>query len=471
MNTSNQVSVDAGAVLDAAKFRGLPALVLLCTAVVMILDGFDIQVIGFAAPALAADFGVERSAFARALAASLIGMATGSFLLGPWGDRHGRRPALLISTVLFGLATLATAGASSLTALTVLRFVTGIGLGGALPNATALMAEFAPPKVRGQAIAAAIVGVPVGGIVGAAIAAELIPAFGWQAIFVVGGVLPLAAAVVIYFVLPESPRYLAAHPGREAELAKLLNRILKENRFVGNEHFRLAVPATAGTEAHRDMSIFSAELRRDTFVLWAMFVTNLFAVYCFYNWAPTVLTSLGIDLATAVRGSLVFNTTGLVGSLLISWLIARTGSRWPQALLGIIAALAMLYIARLVNDAEDSGQLSTAAIMIGFAVGGFGIISVQVTMYAVGSHAYPTICRSAGIGWAAGMGRLGGVLSAFAGAVIMARTGAAGFFITIAIILVITVTSALLLRRHIPPMKATRASGKVTVGQPSQKVV
>jgi AAHS family 4-hydroxybenzoate transporter-like MFS transporter len=471
MNTSNQVSVDVGAVLDGARFLGLPTLVLLCTAVVMVLDGFDIQVIGFAAPALAANFGVERSALAPALAASLVGMAVGSFSLGPWGDRHGRRPALLISTVLFGLATLATAGASNLTALTVLRFVTGVGLGGALPNATALMAEFAPPKARGQAIAAAIVGVPVGGILGAAIAAEVIPAFGWQAIFVVGGALPLAAALIIYFILPESPRYLAAHPGREAELAKILNRILEENRFVGNERFRLAAPATVSVEAPLDVSVFSAGLRRDTFALWAVFVTNLFAVYCFYNWAPTVLTSLGIDLATAVRGSLVFNTTGLIGSLLMSWIIARTGSRWPQVLLGVIAALAMLYIAQLVNDAESSGQLSTVAIMIGFAVGGFGILSLQVTAYAVGSHVYPTICRSAGIGWAAGMGRLGGVLSAFAGAMIMARTGASGFFIAIACILVITVASVLLLRRHIPSAKATRAAADTSVGLSSEKIV
>src|SRR5262245_21138921 len=138
MTASNQMNVDVGAVLDGARFLGLPALVLACTAVVTIVDGFDIQVIGFAAPALAADFGIERSALAPALAASLVGMAVGGFVLGPWGDRHGRRPAVLISSLLFGLATLAIAGVANLTALTALRFVTGIGLGGALPNAIAL---------------------------------------------------------------------------------------------------------------------------------------------------------------------------------------------------------------------------------------------------------------------------------------------------------------------------------------------
>src|SRR5688572_29230422 len=167
--------VDVEAVMDGTRFAGLPLLVMVCAAVILVLDGFDIQAIGFAAPAIAADLGLQRSDLVPVLAASLIGMALGGFTLGACGDRWGRRPALILSVLTFGLATLLTATASDVTALAVWRFVTGVGLGGALPNATALMAEFAPPRVRSQAITAAIVGIPIGGMVGATIAAEILP--------------------------------------------------------------------------------------------------------------------------------------------------------------------------------------------------------------------------------------------------------------------------------------------------------
>jgi MFS transporter, AAHS family, 4-hydroxybenzoate transporter len=450
MNPQAGGQVDVGAALDHAQFRGLPLLVMLCAAAIMVLDGFDIQVIGFAAPALAAQFGVERSALAPALAASLIGMALGGFTLGPWGDRHGRRPALLLSAAVFGVFTLLTAVSTSIEHLVILRFATGLGLGGALPNATALMAEFAPPRARAQAIAAAIVGVPVGGMLGAAIAAEIIPAFGWQAIFIVGGALPLLAVAVLYFLLPESPRYLAAHASRGAELAAILNRVVGAARYTGNERFTLSTAAQTALP-HESGSVFSRWRLHDTLALWVVFATNLFAVYCFYNWAPVVLTSMGMDLATAVRGSLVFNTAGLVGSLFVSFLTSRLGSRWPQTVCGVCGAAALFGVGQLVMATEQgSVTLPTATIMAGFAVAGFCILAVQVTMYAVAAHVYPTNCRSAGVGWAQGLGRIGGVLSAFVGAFMMNRVGASGFFFAVTAVLAITVAGTLLLRRHIP---------------------
>lgn len=451
-NRAREVDVDL--VLDAARFRGLPLLVMICAAVIMVLDGFDIQIIGFAAPALAAEFGIERSALAPALAASLIGMAIGAFSLGPWGDRHGRRTAVFVSTIVFGLGTLASAAATNLETLTVLRFLTGIGLGGALPNATALMAEFAPPRARGQAIAAAIVGVPIGGMLGAAIAAEIIPVFGWRAIFIIGGSLPMLAAVLIYFILPESPRYLATQPGKEPMLAAILNRVVGEARFDGTERYILASPPA--NEASGTRGVFAKEMLRDTMALWLMFITNVFSVYCFYNWAPVVLTSLGIDLATAVRGSLVFNSAGLIGSLSMSWVIARVGSRGPLTALGVVGALALLYVGRVVGAAETADASTVTQIMLGFAVAGFCILAVQTTLYSLSSHVYPTVCRSAGVGWAVGAARIGGVSSAFAGAMIMARAGASGFFTTITFVLGLTVVGVWMLRRQIPGMLASQ---------------
>lgn len=444
MDDGRTGSVNVGEILDSARFGGLPLIVMLCAASIMVLDGFDIQIMGLISPALARDWGIDRSALAPAFAAALIGMALGGFFLGWIGDRYGRRPAMLMSVLCFGLGTLATAFVDGVPMLIALRLLTGLGLGGALPNATALMAEFAPPRLRGQTIAAAIIGVPLGGMLGATLAAEIVPTLGWRAMFIIGGVLPLIAWVVLYFVLPESARFLSAKPGRTIELAAVLNRIVKDGRFTATHTFY--IPEAHPTQRAGVGAILSKKFLFDTCALWTAFITNLFAVYCFYNWAPVVFTGLGLDLQTAVRGLLVFNTAGVIGSLVGAWLIARAGSRWVQASLGIIGVLAMLAIRALV----ESTPVSVSGIMVALAVGGFCILAIQVTLFAVAAHVYPTQCRAAGVGWAQGMGRLGGVISAFAGAILVG----AGFFAGIAATLILTVAAILALRNHIPRVPA-----------------
>lgn len=448
--------VDVDAVLDGVRLRGLPLLVLICSAMVLALDGFDIQVIGFVAPALVKEFGVTRAALGPVLAASLVGMAVGGLCMGPVGDRLGRRFAVLFSTATFATGTLLGSTASSLEALMVWRFLTGIGLGGAMPNVTALMAEYSPPRWRSLTISAAIAGVPVGGMLGAAIAAEVIPAFGWRAIFVIGGVLPLLWVVVMYFVVPESPRYLAARGNRPRDLAALLTRIDGQRRYSGEETFVLARPAgIAGQRGVR--ALFSPGLMRDTLCAWAIFGTNIFAVYAVFNWAPVVLTSLGFELATAVRALLLFNLAGVVGALSLSLLIPKRGSRWLLAACAVGAAAAAFWLAWLVREAGGSASAPAGIFMVGLACSGLTTIAIQVGMFPVLAHMYPVESRSTGVGWAIGLGRLGGILSSFAGGWFMTRMGGeSGFFLGVAITLMVTLAGILALRHHIPPLRAPR---------------
>jgi AAHS family 4-hydroxybenzoate transporter-like MFS transporter len=317
--------------------------------------------------------------------------------------------------------------------LVALRLITGIGLGGALPNATSLMAEFSPPRLRSQVIAAAIIGVPFGGIIGAAIAAEVVPAWGWRAMFVIGGILPLLAWAAFFRVLPESPRFLAGRPARSTELAGLLSRIDASGVYKASDTFRVALPELVQKTGPK--ALWSKALRLDTAALWLAFVSNLFAVYCFYNWGPVVLASIGLPVATAVRGMLVFNLFGVVGSLAAAWAIARLGSRWVQAVL-CVAAIATLLQLRIIVGAQD---IVVLAVMVSLAMVGFCVVALQVTLFAVAAHVYPIRCRSVGVGWAQSMGRLGGIVSAGAGAVLLN----AGFFASIAGTLAVTTVAVL----------------------------
>jgi MFS transporter, AAHS family, 4-hydroxybenzoate transporter len=409
------------AVLDAGRWRGQSLLVCVCTFSVMILDGFDVQIIGFAAPALVAEFGVTRAALGPALAASVLGMCLGAIAIGRIGDRFGRRPALLASTVLFGATTLLGATATGVASLAAWRFLTGIGLGAALPGAVALMAEFSPGQRRSQLIVGSLLGVPIGGILGSALAAELVPEFGWRALFIAGGVLPLIAAAALLALLPESPRFLAARAALESK----------------------ADPHCAFRAA------FAPGLARDTWVLALAFFANMIAVYAFFSWVPLVLTSLGFALDQAVRSGLVFNLAGIAGSLLNAWLIARIGSRVPLVLVASIAIFALVgltCVAAFGGDALPKSAIYFAAI----AAAGFGIHALQTGMYIVSAHVFPIGCRTSGVGFASGAGRIGGILSSFAGGALLATGGAAGFFVGIAIVLLLAVAGLLALRRHVP---------------------
>ncbi|HSD75659.1 MAG TPA: MFS transporter [Steroidobacteraceae bacterium] len=453
-SVADEVNVDR--VLDAARFAGLPIIVMCCATLVLVLDGFDLQIIGFVAPLLATDFHVERSQLAPVLAASLFGMAIGSFAVGTFGDRWGRRPALLGSVALFGLTTLLGASSANLWVLAAWRFLTGIGLGGALPNATALMAEFAPPRWRNQAIALAIVGVPLGGMLGSALAAEILGAYGWRVLFVIGGALPLLAAAGMHFVLPESPRFLATK-GRSKELAALLNRITGANAYRMEQRYTTDHTAAAAAGVR---TLFSQELWRDTLATWLIFASNSVAIYAFFSWSPVVLTSLGFDIATAVKGSFYFNLAGIIGAVANAWLIARVGSRAPVAMMAAVAATALFLLGQLTPIAalDASSTPSVHVLMTGIAFAGLGINAVQIGMYAVSAHVYPTVCRASGVGWALGAGRVGGILSAFYGGALLAQSGGRGFFIGVGCALVVAFAGILLIRRHIPPTERLKSS-------------
>src|SRR3954470_8260005 len=218
-------TVDVGAVLDDGHFGGYQKLLVFATALTIILDGFDNQVMGGAIPVLMREWHKTRPEFAYVLTAGMVGMMVGGAIGGVIGDKFGRRVALLGSVIAFGVLTIAVSFANSIPMLILLRFLAGLGLGGAMPSATAIAAEYVPRRKRPVAVTLTVICVPLGGAFAGWIGGYILPRYGWRVLFSVGGALPLVLAAFLFKVLPESPRYMARIQARWGELRALLRRL------------------------------------------------------------------------------------------------------------------------------------------------------------------------------------------------------------------------------------------------------
>jgi AAHS family 4-hydroxybenzoate transporter-like MFS transporter len=436
--------VEIGALLDCGRWTPYQKLLTALAALAVIFDGFDIQILGFAIPSLIKEWGVSRATFGPVLALGLAGMAGGSPLAGYWGDRYGRRPALIGCVALFGLATVATSFVHSVSALAVLRFVTGLGAGGAVPNATAFAAEFAPMRHRPVAVKLTIVCVPLGGMLGGLIAAQVLPALGWRALYQIGGALPLAFAALLWLVLPESPRFLAQRPQRWPALERLLRQMSR------------AVPAESSFEDRREgKAIDRAPIRellsprhvRDTVGLWFAFFFCLGSIYLVFGWLPAMLTAHGMDVASASKALALYNFGGVLGVFIWAVLMTRLGSRRPL-LSGALAASGSALAILLVPLQSQGGR---ELMLAGLAINGLLANAVQTSMYALAVHVYPTAVRASGVAYAAALGRTGGIISSIFGAAIIGA-GAGAYWGTLAASMAFAFAGLAWVRSHYPAL-------------------
>jgi AAHS family 4-hydroxybenzoate transporter-like MFS transporter len=445
------IAVDVGAMLDDGTWSMRAKALVFLAAMSVILDGFDNQVLGFALPAIIKDWHVNRSAFAPVVAIGLIGMTLGAAFGGMIGDRVGRKTMLVTSLLVFGLATGAIASIHDVPMLSLLRFVAGAGIGGSLPNASALTAEFSPGRRRASTVTLTIVCVPLGGMIGGLIAAAVLPTAGWRFLFVLGGIAPLLMAVVMLIAMPESPRYLARRPQRAPELERLLRRL-------GH-----VVPpdATFSDRAEQDRpvqkgvrSLLSPFYRRDTFALWGAFFFCLFAVYSVFSWAPTLLTGAGLSMAAASNAVGAYNFGGVVGALFCAAFIGWIGSRAlliPLAALAVLSALGLWFI----SVAGAGGGLDTTALIALLVLHGLCVNAVQTSLYALAAHVYLTDVRASGLGSALGIGRIGAIISSFTGAATLAYHPN-NFYLLLALAMAGNGVCLLLVARHIPAWDRTK---------------
>ena len=441
MTPPTPLTVDVGRLLDEGNWSRYQKVVVSLTALAIIFDGVDNQLLGLAIPSMMREWSLPRAAFANVAAVGFLGMIIGSTVGGIIGDRFGRRVALIGSMLTFGALTLVISTVNSIGALALVRFLVGLGLGGAMPNATALSSEFVPRRFRPFAVTLTIVCIPLGGTVAGLFTQRALPALGWRGLFMVGGLVPFAVAFLLMIWLPESPRFLARHPARWTTLVRILQRagcdIAPSSAFI-DTHEQTVARVSVRT-------LLNAEFRFDTLALWCAFFSCLLAVYLGFTWVPSMLAGAGLP-SLAATGLTVFNLGGVFGAVVGSLVITRLGSKGTMLTM-TAGAIAGALVMRSMVITSSSPVLP---IIIMLAITGGLINAVQTTMFALAAHVYPTDVRSTGVGVASAIGRSGAILSTYAGAWALDAGGSSAFFALVASAMCLCAMSLAVITRHIP---------------------
>jgi AAHS family 4-hydroxybenzoate transporter-like MFS transporter len=392
--------------IDRQKIGGFQLVVLGLCLLIQFVDGFDWQMMAYVAPALQADWGLARSTLGIVFATGVAGITAGTILIGPLADRIGRKPVILCSVALFGAVSLATALSSELWHLMALRFVAGLGLGGAVPSTIVLLTEYAPARRRTTMVTMAACGFAIGAAIGGLVAAQLIPAFGWRSMFVVGGALPLLLVAALALWLPDSVRFLMLRrPGTPA-IARILRRLLP-----GQSDFTGIGPGAESHTARRIADLFRGRMALLTTLLWATFFLDLVVMNFLNSWLPSIGQMAGLAPPQALRAATLLQFGGMVGIVGLGALTDLFGFHRVLGSAFAASTLAIIAIPHVIFGAASAGAI--------FFVTGMCVIGTAQLLNAFAASLYPTAIRSTGTSWALGFGRLGSTLGPLLGGVLL----------------------------------------------------
>ena len=408
MNSAPVINITE--IIDRQPLGGMQVIILFLCASAALLDGMDLQSIGLAAPSMIPALHIEPRAFGAVFSAALLGLMLGASVLGPMADRVGRKPVLIGSVITFGIFTVCTAQAGDFRTLLIFRFLTGLGLGGAMPSFISLGSEFVARPRRAVMVALLWAGFPLGGLIGGLLASRLIPAFGWQSVFYVGGIAPLVLAVLLMVFLPESIGFLVATGGNQQRVVRLYQRLTgtpapTDARFIIAEE-------RPGTVSVRHL--FDHGRAAGTLLLWANYFLIFLMLVTNSAWSPTLLRGAGIDIAHSGLAMAAFNGGSVIGTSAAGWLIHRYGATGTLSLLFVASALSLGSVG---FAAPSFAWITTLETLTGLflGAGSSGLIALAAIFY-------PLSIRSTGVGWATAVGRFG----SFAGPLLMAMLVARG---------------------------------------------
>jgi len=403
---ADEAQVQVSRLIDEGGLSSFQIRLLTWSILLSLIDGYDISAIAFAAPHLVASWGIPRSALGPVLSASNIGVLFGSAMFGWIGDRYGRKPALITANLLFGAFTFAAAYSTDLTQLFWLRLIAGLGIGGVIPNVVAICAESAPRHLRATLPIIAVGCVPLGGAFAGLISAVLVPRYGWQILFEIGGIVPVVIALAAIANLPESIKYMALHESQRARMEKVIAAL--RPGFTVPANARFVIEDEQQFPSSNPVYLFGNGLWLITPLTWLLFALNLMGYFFLSGWTPTLLTAAKLPPATAAIGAAMLQVGGTIGALTLCWWLQR------NRFLGI--SLLLVLAIPVVGSIGYAGLTSEAALLAATFAAGFIVLGIQIGINVVGAMLYPTSLRANGSGWQLGLGRFGSIVGPLAGA-------------------------------------------------------
>lgn len=447
-NTRASRVIDVQQLLDEQPVGRFQILVLMMCMFIVTLDGLDTVMMGFIAPALSSAWAIPRDALGPVMSGGLLGLAFGALCAGPLADRFGRKTVMTIAVLFFGVWSLGSAFASNVTELTVLRFLTGLGLGASMPNAATLMAEYAPQRCRALMVTTVFCGFTLGAAGGGFVSTWLIAAHGWPSVLILGGVLPILYVPLMIKWLPESARYLSLKETRRARLVGVLNRIQRDmadaaTRFVSQE--------TQQRERSPVRLILSRDYAFGTVMLWICYFAGLLTVYLLGSWLPTLIRGAGFTLEQAAIVGALFQAGGTIGSLAIGWLMDRVN---PHRALGATVFIGGVFAWYMGLPGHGIMGISALAFGMGYCMNGS-----NTGFCALAAGSYPTRMRATGTSWMLGIGRFGGIAGAMLGASMLHANWGFGEVLTALAVPAAVGAAAVLLKgaRHRGPVLRVKA--------------
>ncbi|MGA8496352.1 MAG: MFS transporter [Xanthobacteraceae bacterium] len=402
---AGEAEVQVSHFLDQHGLGAFQIKLIVWSVLLAMIDGYDIGAIAFAAPSLLKEWHIGLPDLKWVLTASNIGVLFGSQIFGWIGDSYGRKTALILSNLLFGIFTFIAAYSTNTTELSVLRFIAGLGIGGVIPNLVAINAESAPRTMRATLAIVAVGLVPLGGALAGFAAAALVPQYGWQILFEIGGIVPVVFALAAIATLPESIKFMTLHESHRGKIEALLAAIAPDYKVPPNARFVIEDEKQSPSSP---IHLFGNGLAAITPLTWLMFACNLMGYFFLISWTPTLMGAAHVPPQTAALAGAALQVGGTVGSLLLCW--------WLQKARFLAIAILFVVAVPAVGSIGYAGLSSTGALIAATFFAGFIVLGIQSGINVVGAMIYPTSLRANGSGWQLGIGRLGAIIGPLLGA-------------------------------------------------------